>query len=282
MDYLELTIRLNPLRPFNEIIVAQLAEAGFESFVDTDEGVLAYGQVSETSVERALNETFLGEQRDDVVFSFESAIIESQNWNAAWESDFEPVFVEDHVSILAPFHDKSQAKGMIVEIQPKMSFGTGHHQTTWMMSKALFELDSIPANVLDMGTGTGVLAIIAEKLGATEITAIDIEDWSVESTIENAGRNNCKNIEVLHGDVDLIEGKLFGLILANINKNVLKAHIPFYAKTLENGGILMLSGFFDSDVEELLNFAKKYELKKEFVYFKDNWAAIKLVMSRQS
>lgn len=282
MDYLELTIRLNPLKPFNEIIVAQLAEAGFESFVDTDEGILAYGQVSETSVERALKETFLGEQRDDVVFSFESAIIESQNWNAVWESDFEPVFVEDHVSILAPFHDKSQAKGMIVEIQPKMSFGTGHHQTTWMMSKALFELDSIPANVLDMGTGTGVLAIIAEKLGATEITAIDIEDWSVESTIENAGRNNCKNIEVLHGDVDLIEGKSFGLILANINKNVLKAHIPFYAKTLENGGILMLSGFFDSDVEELLNFAKKYELQKEFVYFKDNWAAIKLVMSRQS
>lgn len=278
MDYIELDIKLKPLRPFNEIIVAQLAEAGFESFVDTEDGVLAYGQISETSVERALAETFLGEKRDDVAVSFQSSVIESQNWNAVWESDFEPVFVEEYVSILAPFHDPSQAKGMIVEIQPKMSFGTGHHQTTWMMSKALFELESVPEKVLDMGTGTGVLAIIAEKLGAKDILAIDIEEWSVESTIENAERNKCKNIKVLHGDSELITGKSFDLILANINKNVLKAHLPSYAATLQKGGVLMLSGFFDSDVDELLNFAKNYGLVKEFVYFKDNWAAIKLVM----
>lgn len=278
MDYIELDIKLKPLRPFNEIIVAQLAEAGFESFVDTEDGVLAYGQISETSVERALAETFLGEKRDDVAVSFQSSVIESQNWNAVWESDFEPVFVEEYVSILAPFHDPSQAKGMIVEIQPKMSFGTGHHQTTWMMSKALFELESVPEKVLDMGTGTGVLAIIAEKLGAKDILAIDIEEWSVENTIENAERNKCKHIKVLHGDSDLITGKSFDLILANINKNVLKAHLPSYAATLQKGGVLMLSGFFDSDVDELLNFAKNYGLVKEFVYFKDNWAAIKLVM----
>lgn len=279
MDYLELNIKLLPVYPFNEIIVAQLAEAGFESFVDTEEGVLAYGQIAETSVERALNETFLGEKRDDVQFSFETKIIESQNWNAVWESDFEPVFVEDYVSILAPFHDRNQGKGLIVEIQPKMSFGTGHHQTTWMMSKALFELDKLPENVLDMGTGTGVLAIIAEKLGAKTILAIDIEDWSVESTIENAERNECQQMEVLHGDIDLIEGKSFGLILANINKNVLKAQIPFYAQTLENKGILLLSGFFDSDVNELVDFAREYGLIKEHVYLKDNWAAIKLKMN---
>ena len=278
MDYIELDIKLKPLRPFNEIIVAQLAEAGFESFVDTEDGVLAYGQISETSVERALAETFLGEKRDDVAVSFQSSVIESQNWNAVWESDFEPVFVEEYVSILAPFHDPSQAKGMIVEIQPKMSFGTGHHQTTWMMSKALFELESVPEKVLDMGTGTGVLAIIAEKLGAKDILAIDIEEWSVENTIENAERNKCKHIKVLHGDSDLITGKSFDLILANINKNVLKAHLSSYAATLQKGGVLMLSGFFDSDVDELLNFAKNYGLVKEFVYFKDNWAAIKLVM----
>lgn len=279
MDYLELNIKLSPVRPFNEIIVAQLADAGFESFIDTEEGILAYGQIAETSVERALNETFLGEERNDVIVSFESNIIESQNWNAAWESDFEPVYVEDHVSILAPFHDKSEAKGMVVEIQPKMSFGTGHHQTTWMMSKALFEMENIPQQVLDMGTGTGVLAIIAEKLGATGILAIDIEDWSVESSIENAERNNCQNIEVLHGDVDLIAGKSFGLILANINKNVLKAHIPSYAKVLQKNGTLMLSGFFDSDVDELTTFASEYGLKKEHVYLKDNWAAVKLRMN---
>lgn len=276
MDYLELSIKLQPLKPFNEIIVVQLAEAGFESFIDTDDGILAYGQVNQTSVERALAETFLGENRDDVKCTFESKIIQEQNWNAVWESDFDPVYVEDFVSILAPFHDKSLAKGMVVEIQPKMSFGTGHHQTTWMMSKSLFEMDSIPAKVLDMGTGTGVLAIIAEKLGAQEILAIDIEDWSAESTIENAQRNNCSKIETLCGDIDLIEGRSFGLILANINKNVLKAQIPHYAKTLENNGVLMLSGFFDTDVEELVNYANDFNLKKEFVYLKDNWAAIKL------
>lgn len=276
MDYLELNIKISPLEPFNEIIIAQLAEAGFESFVNTDEGVLAYGQVAETSVERALSETYLGEKREDVTFSIESTIIEHQNWNAVWESDFEPVFVENYVSILAPFHDKSVAKGLLVEIQPKMSFGTGHHQTTWMMSKALFELGAMPKHVLDMGTGTGVLAIIAEKLGSTDIIAIDIEDWSVENTNENADRNQCKHIKALLGDVDLINGMKFDLILANINKNVLKAHIPSYSKAMESNGTLLLSGFFDSDVEELVAFATDFDFEKEDVYQKDNWAAIKL------
>jgi len=277
MDYLELNIKIKPLRPFNEIIVAQLAEAGFESFVDTDEGVLAYGQVNETSVEKALKETMLGEERDDVAFQFESKIIEHQNWNAVWESDFEPVYVEEYVSILAPFHSKDLAKGMIVEIQPQMSFGTGHHQTTWMMSKALFELPTMPKRVLDMGTGTGVLAIIAEKLGAEEILAIDIEDWSVENTIENAERNQCKNIVGLHGDIDLIDGRVFDLILANINKNVLKTHMQSYSKTLVSGGTLLLSGFFNSDVDEIVQYASQFQLRMVETYLKDNWAAIKLV-----
>ncbi|MCO5259015.1 MAG: 50S ribosomal protein L11 methyltransferase [Crocinitomicaceae bacterium] len=277
MDYIELNIKLQPLKPFNEIIVAQLADAGFESFVNTDEGVLAYGQVQETSVERALKETFLGEEREDVSFSFESQIIEHQNWNAVWESDFEPVYVEELASILAPFHDKSIAKGIIVEIQPKMSFGTGHHQTTWMMSKALFDLHPFPKKVLDMGTGTGVLAILAEKLGATAILAIDIEDWSAENTVENAERNQCKHIETKCGDVDLISGTKFDTILANINKNVLKAHIPFYAQSLNDGGVLLLSGFFDSDTDELIEFARAFGFEKEHIYNKDNWAAIKLI-----
>lgn len=276
MDYLELKITLSPLRPFNEIIVVQLAEAGFESFVDTEDGVIAYGQTTETSLERALQETFLGEERTDVAVTITSSIIEHQNWNAVWESDFEPVFVEEYVSILAPFHDKNQAKGLLVEIQPQMSFGTGHHQTTWMMSKAMFELTSMPPAVLDMGTGTGVLAIIAEKLGATDILAIDIEDWSVENTIKNAKRNQCVHIEGLHGDIDLIQNKSFDLILANINKNVLKAHMSSYAATLNKNGILLLSGFFNSDVDELVALANQFGLQKEHVYTKDNWAAIKL------
>ena len=165
---------------------------------------------------------------------------------------------------------------MIIEILPKMSFGTGHHQTTWMMSKALFELEQIPAEVLDMGTGTGVLAFVAERLGAKHVVAVDIEDWSVENTLENAERNNCKSIEAICGDVDVLNGRTFGLILANINKNVLKAHMSSYAEMLEQNGTLLLSGFFDSDVEELVTFAEQFGLMKRRVLNKDNWAAIEL------
>lgn len=276
MDYLELNVKITPLQPFGEILIAQLVELGFDSFVDTEEGIQAYGPVDQVDMDVVLNETILGEQREDVQLEFSTVVIEGQNWNAVWEADFEPVYVEEYVSILAPFHDKAEAKGMVVEIQPKMSFGTGHHQTTWMMSKALFEMGPMPTHVLDMGTGTGVLAIIAEKLGADQIVAVDIEDWSVENTIENAERNNCTKIESLCGDIDILEGRSFELILANINRNVLVAHMPFYAKMLTTGGTLMLSGFFDSDVNDLVANAAQYGLEKVHVYQKDNWCAIKL------
>lgn len=277
MDYLELKVTLTPQQPWGDILIAELAEAGFESFVEFDQGIIAYGQTTEVSYEKAIAETFLAAPSDEVTIEIESNIIKHQNWNALWESDFEPVYVDELVTILAPFHDKSLGKGMIVEIQPQMSFGTGHHQTTWMMSKALFELDKMPSTVLDMGTGTGVLAIIAENLGAKSILAIDIEDWSVENTKENATRNGCKNIEALCGDIDLIEGKSFELIIANINKNILKAHMESYSKSLVPNGILLLSGFFDSDVDELVAFASQFKLEKVSVMNKDNWAAIKLM-----
>lgn len=276
MDYVEVYAKLSPREPWAEILVAQLAEIGFDSFVDTEDGVQCYIPKTEFCKEDLLAESFLGAEDVEVDFTFEVKEIAHQNWNAVWESDFEPVIVEEYLSILAPFHDKENASGMIVEIQPQMSFGTGHHQTTWMMSKALFELSSIPEKVLDMGTGTGVLAIIAEKLGAKEILAIDIEDWSVENTLENANRNKCKAITGLCGDIDLVEGKEFGLILANINKNVLKSHMESYANALIGNGTLLLSGFFDSDVEELVTFAQPFGLIKKKVMHKDNWAMIEL------
>jgi ribosomal protein L11 methyltransferase len=276
MEYLELSVKLSPREPWADILTAELAEAGYESFVDTEDGILAYAQVAAIDSAHPIKDTFLETSNDEVNASFEVKIIPQQNWNAVWESDFQPVVVEEYLSILAPFHERADHKGMIVEIQPKMSFGTGHHQTTWMMSKALFELDRMPDHVLDMGAGTGVLAIIAEKLGAKHIVAVDIEDWSVENTIENAERNGCKKIEALCGDVDILRGRTFGLILANINKNVLKAHIAEYSNMLKIGGTLLLSGFFDTDVEELVTFAEQYGLKKLRILNKDNWAAIEL------
>lgn len=276
MDYLELSIALTPRDPWTEILTAELADNGFESFVETENGILAYGQLELVDAEFPLKNTFLEAKPSDVDVVIESKIIPQQNWNAVWESDFQPVEVEDYLTIVAPFHDRSTAKGMIIEILPKMSFGTGHHQTTWMMSKALFELETIPNEVLDMGTGTGVLAFVAERLGAKHVVAVDIEDWSVENTLENAERNDCKSIEAICGDVDVLKGRTFGLILANINKNILKAHMSSYAEMLEKNGTLLLSGFFDTDVDELVTFAEQFGLKKRRVLNKDNWAAIEL------
>jgi ribosomal protein L11 methyltransferase len=276
MDYLELTIDFQPKDPWAEIALVQLADQGYESFVETETGIVAYAQVTAVDVLQPLKDTFLAEVQSDVAITYKTKIIPQQNWNATWEADFQPVVVEDYLTILAPFHDKTNRKGMLVEILPKMSFGTGHHQTTWMMSKALFELGKMPKKVLDMGTGTGVLAIIAEKLGAEQILAVDIEDWSVENTIENAERNDCHAITAACGDIDVIEAQQFDLILANINKNVLKAHIPTYRQLLVENGTLFLSGFFDSDVEELVDFCSQHGLTKRRVLNKDNWAAIEL------
>ena len=277
MDYLELNITVSPREPWAEIITAQLAEYNFDSFVETEDGIQAYAPNGSVDIELLKTETLLGGTSSEVKVSFSEKIIPHQNWNEKWESDFQPVTVENHLTILAPFHDRNNIKGMVVEIQPQMSFGTGHHETTWLMSKSLFDLETLPENVLDMGTGTGVLAIISEKLGAKSILAIDIEPWSVENTIENVSRNNCNKIDSLCGDVDLIEGREFELILANINKNVLKSHLSSYSKALARGGVLFLSGFFESDVEELVAYSSQYNLKEEKVISKDSWACIKLV-----
>lgn len=277
MDYLELTVTITPRNPWAEILVSELADLGFDSFVDTKEGVQAYAPLKEVDMDFVIQHSILSSDTDEFKIEFENKTIPHQNWNELWESDFHPVEVENYVTIVAPFHSKEDIKGMIVEIQPQMSFGTGHHQTTWLMSKALFEIGSIPSTVLDMGTGTGVLAIIAENLGADKICAIDIEDWSAVNARENTERNNCTKIETMCGDVDLIEGHTFGLIIANINKNVLKSHLEMYSKSLETNGILLLSGFFDSDVDELVDFASQFQLKKVNVFSKETWAGIQLV-----
>lgn len=272
LDTKEVIFKLNPVRPWSEVLIAELSDLGFDSFVQNDDGISAYGPVS-LDVLNVIESTSL--DRDLVNFSFKEKVIEHQNWNENWEKDFHPVFVEDLVTILAPFHDLSLGEGMKVVIQPQMSFGTGHHQTTWMMSKALFDLENLPENVLDMGTGTGVLAIIAEKLGAENVLAIDIEEWSAENAKENAERNQCEKVDCIWGDIDKIEGKSFGLILANINKNVLKAQMEQYSKSMENNGTLLLSGFFQTDVSEMIEFCEQYSFNYHSTYQKDEWACLR-------
>ncbi len=278
MDTIELNIQLSPKDPWSDIVIAELSEQGFDSFVTTEDGVLAYAPES-INTDEVVKQSVLG---NPVGFecTITQTIIPHQNWNAEWEKNFSPVFIEEYATILAPFHNEMDAKGMKVIIQPQMSFGTGHHQTTWMMTKAIFELAEMPEKVLDMGTGTGVLAIYAEKLGAKDILAIDIEEWSAENARENVERNNCTNIECLWGDIDKIEGLNFGLIIANINKNILKLHMQSYSNALEQNGTLLLSGFFVTDVEEMTSYCEAYKLKQTKVFTKDEWACIQLIKTK--
>ncbi len=274
MDYLELTLNLSPRDPWAEILMTELAELGYESFVETEEGIIAYAKVVDVDVEHPFKGSSIDLLDKEFTADVAVTIIPQQNWNALWESDFHPVFVDEQLTILAPFHDESQAKGLLVWIEPKMSFGTGHHQTTWMMSKALLNLPTQPNKVLDMGTGTGVLAIIAEKQGAREIVAVDIEDWSVENTQENTLRNGCSHIEAICGDVDVLEGRKFELILANINKNVLKAHMSAYAQMLMPSAKLIISGFFETDCDELIRVAQNNGLTHSGSLSRETWAAL--------
>lgn len=277
MNYIEVAFRLKPKAPWAEILIAYLAELGFESFVDSEDGFLAYIQEAEFDKEAFESLDLIANPAVDVEIHFEIKSIAAQNWNATWESAFEPVIISDSLAIVAPFHTEFPATKHTIIIEPKMSFGTGHHQTTRLMSNAMFNLDAMPERVLDMGCGTGVLAILAEKLGAKQVLGVDVELWAYENSIENAARNACSNIALEHGDVQNIIGQRFDLILANINKNVLKADIQHYADCLNVQGRLFLSGFFTSDNDELLSIAKNCNLALNKAYNEDNWSCLTLL-----
>ena len=271
MNYFELIVQLKTVEPWREILIAELADAGFESFVETNSGFLGY--IPETLYKPDMIEPIL---QSSEVQEFEIKKIESQNWNESWEQNFDPVFVENKVAIIAPFHSYPQGFRQVITIMPKMSFGTGHHQTTWLMSSALFDLDLAGKDILDMGTGTGILAILAEKLGANSVFAPDIDPWSYENAKENCITNTCQKIEVALGGDELLAGKNFHIILANINKNVLIQHFSVYSTSLPSGGILLISGFFETDQNQLVDEATKHGFKFEKIDTREGWALIHL------
>jgi len=272
MSYLSYQFTVKPVEPGSEILMAVIADLGFESFDFNDTGFTAFIK-EENAAGIVLNDFVF----DDFTFSCEIKKIPLTNWNAEWEKNFEPVTVDDLLFIRAPFHEKNKNFKHEIVIMPKMSFGTGHHQTTRLVCKAMYETDFKDKRILDMGCGTGILAILAQFLGAKDILAIDIDEWSVENSIENCATNNCKEIVVKKGDVDLLENKQpFNIIIANINKNILKLHLPVYSKKLKTGGKLFLSGFFITDMDELKEVAAKQNLK--FISFKNEneWAMMLL------
>ena len=271
MRYIEVYFKLEPLLPAREILYAELGDKGFDAFEDEVDGVKAYIK-EEQFTESLLKDLIIGGIEGQKVDVFITTIA-NQNWNALWESNFDPIVINSNCIIRAPFHAVPKI-GYDVIISPQMSFGTGHHETTFLMSKELFSIDLEGVALLDMGSGTGVLAILAEKLGAKNIKAIDIEEGAYLNTIDNCKLNNTKNIIVEKGDSKLLEDSLFQVILANINKNILLQDISVYSNSLKIGGKLLLSGFFTTDVDELRNVASDNGLKFVKLEEKNNWAML--------
>ncbi len=272
--YIGYHFTVEPKELGSEILIAELGETPFESFIETENGLSAYIQKQYWN-ENILNDIqILSSPEFKIDYTFEE--IEQVNWNEEWEKNFEPIDVDDTCRVRAPFHEKTAAKYDIV-IEPKMSFGTGHHETTFMMIQHLLETDVENKKTLDMGCGTAILAILAEMKGAQPIDAIDIDNWCYLNSIENAERNNCSKITVYEGDAALLEGKKYDVIIANINRNILLNDMQQYVQCLNKDGILLLSGFYEEDIpaidacctEKGLTFAKKLS--------RNNWVSLKYV-----
>lgn len=270
--YLEFNFKIKPLQPWNEILMAELIEIGFDSFTEEYDGILGYIQ-KDLFKEEELKEIYLL-QNEEIEISYTYEEMPNINWNEEWEKNFSPINVEDKVLIRAEFHDSDPNMHEIV-IQPKMSFGTGHHPTTHLMIQQMLDMDLADKKVLDMGCGTSVLAIFAKQKGAGRTVAIDIDEWSVENSKENAIRNNVE-LDIELGTADNLGKEKFEIILANINRNILISDIPTYVSVLEDGGKLLLSGLCFFDVDDILEVCTEQNLKLEKKIQREEWVSLLL------
>jgi ribosomal protein L11 methyltransferase len=271
MEFIEVSITADS--EFCEILMAELAEIGFDSFLETDEGLDAY--CTESLFQDLELKNILENYANKTAISYTIKGLKKENWNEEWEKNFSPIEVGNDIYIRANFHSKAPEtfKHEIV-ITPKMSFGTGHHDTTAQVLELQLDIDHKQKSVLDVGTGTGILAIMAEQLGAVDIQAFDIDEWSVTNTIENAELNNCKNIVVRQGTIDQEPKNEYDIVLANINRNILLNEIPKYNSFMKSNSYLLVSGFYEQDVVDIQELAESIGLKKQKQLCKNNWTAI--------
>ncbi|MEI7586481.1 50S ribosomal protein L11 methyltransferase [Runella sp.] len=270
-NYFEARLTLNP--DFNEILMAELGQIGYESFVETDEGLSAY--ITEADFDLAQLQQVVDDYQHLTPITFAYEQLETKNWNEEWERNYQPIEVAGQIRVRASYHAPDPAFRYDIVIDPKMSFGTGHHETTTLVMEQQLSLDHHDKSVLDVGSGTGILAILAEMLGATRLTAFDIEEWAYLNAVENAELNGCKHITVFQGTIEDCPAGLYDIVLANINRNILLREIPIYVQFLQPGGTLMVSGFYEFDINDIIQKAEEVDLKLIAQKTLNQWAVIR-------
>ncbi len=277
MAHAVLAITIRPVEPGREILISDLSDIDFDGFLETDEGVEAYIEESELDMKK-VEGVFKQLREADFEISHTSSVTEEKNWNEEWEKNFDPVEIKDLCRIRAPFHESKTGFKQEILIMPKMSFGTGHHATTSLMVEYLM-ITKVESPLLDMGSGTAVLAILARILGVEDVTAIDIDEWAFENAPDNCELNNISDIEILMGDASLLGPKKFNTVMANINRNVLLEDIPKYSDVLHKNGQLFVSGFYVED----LDLIKEVAVRSGFIFngnlVKDNWVSARFIKS---
>jgi len=277
MSYIEVKFICTPNNEIvNSVLSATIAEIGFESFVEDEYGTNAYIQgalFDEEKLKEILNHLPV---EAEIIYTFKS--IEDQNWNEEWEKNyFQPLIIDDKCIIQSTFHNVPATYDYNIYIDPKMAFGTGHHQTTELMIREILKGDFKDKSVLDMGAGTAILAILASMCGANPITAIDIDQWAYDNAIENLKLNQIKNVDVKIGGAELLVDDTYDIILANINRNILLNDIHSYSAVLNQVGCLYMSGFYEEDIPVITEECNKNGLTFDYNTTKDNWVAVKFV-----
>ena len=267
MEHLKVTLSITSPDEC-DILIALLSGIGYDGFEEEEGHLLAY--IAQT----AFSEDELAEVTTSRGITYTTELIAAQNWNARWESNFEPVVVDGFCTIRAHFHDMEIATPYDIMITPKMSFGTGHHATTQLMMQFMKDIDLKDKTVLDFGTGTGVLAILAEMLGAADILAIDNDEWSVINTLENIERNSCNKITVMQGSLEIADDFQPGIILANINRHILLQYMPMLYAKLATQGTLLMSGLLTDDREIIMEAALEAGFKYNGLREQANWIAL--------
>lgn len=267
MNYIQVTIPTAD-KEFQEMLIAMLAEIGYDGFEETDEELKAFID------EAKFDETILTDVIGLLGLTYSQTTIPKQNWNELWESNFEPVLVDDFVGIRAHFHEPLKEVQHEIIITPKMSFGTGHHATTFSVMKLMKDISFSNKSVFDFGTGTGILAILAEKLGAIEVLAVDNDDWCIENSLENVTKNNCQHIEIGKAD-DAKLSKQYDIVIANINKNIILDNLSFLAGDVIKGGDIILSGLLKEDEADILAATQTIGWQHIVTMKKGAWIAIR-------